>query len=83
MTSKSIHVLKSQEFILFRKLRGFSGGTVVKNLPIIARDLIDLSSMGREDPLEKGMETDSSIFAWRIPCTQEPGWLQTMGHKND
>ena len=56
---------------------------MVNNLPIIARDLIDLSSMGREDPLEKGMETDSSIFAWRIPCTQEPGRLQTTGRKND
>ena len=43
---------------------------MVKNLPIIARDLKDLSLMGREDPLEKGMETDSSILAWRIPCTQ-------------
>ena len=56
---------------------------MVKNLPIIARDLKDLSLMGREDPLEKGMETDSSILAWRIPCTQEPGWLQSMGRKND
>ena len=52
---------------------------MVKNLPVIARDLRDLSLMGREDPLEKGMETDSSILAWRIPWTEAPGGLQSMG----
>ena len=36
-------------------------------------------SLGREDPLEKGMATHSSILAWRIPWTGEPGWLQSMG----
>ena len=36
-------------------------------------------SLGREDPLEEGMETHSSIFAWRIPRTEEPGGLQSMG----
>ena len=35
--------------------------------------------LGREDPLEKGMNTHSSILAWRIPCTGEPSWLQPMG----
>ena len=35
-------------------------------------------SLGREDPLEKGMATQSSILAWRIPWTEEPGGLQTM-----
>ena len=33
----------------------------------------------REDPLEKGMATYSSILTWRIPWTEEPGWLQSMG----
>ena len=37
--------------------------------------------MGREDPLEKGMATFSRILAWRIPWTEEPGGLQSMGHK--
>ena len=32
-----------------------------------------------EDPLEKGMATHSSILAWRIPLTEEPDWLQSMG----
>ena len=36
-------------------------------------------SLGQEDPLEKGMATHSSIFAWRIPWTEEPGGLQSMG----
>ena len=35
-------------------------------------------SLGQEDPLEKGMATHSSILAWRIPWTQEPGGLQSM-----
>ena len=36
-------------------------------------------SLGQEDPLEKKMATYSSIFAWEIPWTEEPGWLQSMG----
>ena len=35
--------------------------------------------LGWEDPLEKGMATHSSILAWRIPLTEEPGGLWTMG----
>ena len=38
--------------------------------------------LGREDPLEKGMATQSSILAWRIPCTEEPGGLQSMGSQS-
>ena len=36
-------------------------------------------SPGREDPLEKGLAAHSSILAWRIPWTEDPGWLQSMG----
>ena len=36
-------------------------------------------SLGREDPLEKEMATHSSTLAWRIPCREEPGGLQSMG----
>ena len=36
-------------------------------------------SLGWEDPLEEGMTTYSSIFAWRIPQSEEPGGLQSMG----
>ena len=38
-----------------------------------------VQSLGQEDPLEKEMATHSSIFAWRIPWTEEPGGLQSMG----
>ena len=36
-------------------------------------------SLGQEDPLEEGMATHSSVLAWRIPWTEEPGGLQSMG----
>ena len=39
-------------------------------------------SLGGEDPLEKGMATHSSILAWRIPCMEEPGGLQSMGSQS-
>ena len=38
-----------------------------------------VQSLGQEDPLEEGMETHSSILAWRIPWTEEPGGLQSIG----
>ena len=38
-----------------------------------------VGSLGREDPLEKGMVTHSSTLTWRIPWTEEPGGLQSMG----
>ena len=49
----------------------------VKNPP--AMQETQVQSMGQEDPLEKGMATHSSILAWRIPWTKEPGRLQSMG----
>ena len=50
---------------------------VVKNL--LAMQETWVPSLGQEDPLEKGMATHSSILAWRIPWTEEPGGLQSMG----
>ena len=50
---------------------------MVKNLP--ARQETQVQSLGWEDPLEKGMATHSSILAWSIPWTEEPGRLQSMG----
>ena len=47
---------------------------VVKNL-----QETQARSLGREDPLEKEMATHSNIFAWRIPWTEEPDGLQTIG----
>ena len=40
---------------------------------------MQVGSLGQEDPLEEGMETHSSILAWRIPWTEEPGRLQSIG----
>ena len=50
---------------------------IVKNLPEMLA--IWVLSLGQEDPLEEGMATHSSILAWRIPWTEEPGELQSMG----
>ena len=48
----------------------------VKNLPAMQETQeIRVRSLGQEDPLEKGMATHSSILAWRIPWTEEPGKL--------
>ena len=49
----------------------------VKNPPTMRETWIQ--SLGWEDPLEKGMATRSSVLAWRIPWTKEPGGLQSMG----
>ena len=40
---------------------------------------MQVQSLGQEDPLEEGMETHSSIIAWRIPWTEEPGRPQSIG----
>ena len=62
---------------------GFPGGSVVKNLPAVQETWVQ--SLGQGDPLEEGMVTHSSIFAWEIPWTEEPQQatvhgLQTVGH---
>ena len=49
----------------------------VKNLPTVQET--QGRSLGQEDLLEKGMATHSNILAWRIPWTEEPGGLQSMG----
>ena len=56
---------------------GFLGGSVVKNPP--ATQETQVPSLGQEDPLEKGMATHSSILAWRIPWTEEPGGVAVYG----
>ena len=50
---------------------------MVKNLPL--KQEIQLQSLGREDPLEKAMASHVSILSWRIPRTEEPSELQSMG----
>ena len=55
----------------------FPVAQLVKNLPAIQKTWV--RSLGWEDLLEKGMATHSSILAWRIPLTEEPGRLQSLG----
>ena len=50
---------------------------MVKNLPAMQDTWVQ--SLGQEDPLKEGMATYSSILAWRISWTEEPGRLQSMG----
>ena len=52
---------------------------MVKNSSVVQETRVQL--LGLEDPLEEGMETYSSILAWRIPWRQKPGGLQSMGSK--
>ena len=56
---------------------GLLGGSVIRILP--AMQEVQVQSLGQEDPLVKGMAIHSSILAWEIPCTEEPGGLQSMG----
>ena len=56
---------------------------VVKNPPASVGDIRDVvPSLGREDPLEEGMATHSSIVAWRTPWTEEPGGLWSIGSQS-
>ena len=50
---------------------------MVKNLPAMQETWVQ--SLSQEDPLEKGMATHSSFLVWRIPWTEKPGRLQSMG----
>ena len=56
---------------------GYTGGSVAKNPPAMPETRVQ--SLGQEDPLEEEMATHSSVLAWRIPWTEEPGGLQCMG----
>ena len=59
-------------------MRAHSGSllTPVKDLPAMQETWVQ--SLGQEDPLEKKMATHSSVLAWRIPWSEEPGRLQSM-----
>ena len=54
---------------------GVPGGSDGKKKNLLAMQETRLQSLGQEDPLEEGMNTHSSILAWRIPWTEEPGRL--------
>ena len=75
--SEIFRVNQNQFAALLGTCLGASRAQMIKNLPAMQR--IWVPSLNREDPLEKGMATHSSILAWRIPWTEEPGELQSMG----
>ena len=50
---------------------------MVKNLPAVQETWVQ--SLGQEEPMKKGMATHTNILAWRIPWTEEPGRLQSLG----
>ena len=66
--------------MLFSHILGFPGGLVVKDWPAVQEtgETWDWSLMW-ENPLKEGMATHSSILAWNIPWTEEPGGLQSVG----
>ena len=72
---KKIHVKNSAQDR--HSVRASLVAQMVKNLPVVQETWVQ--SLGWEDPLEKGIATQSSILAWRIPWTEEPCKLQSMG----
>ena len=63
-----------------RQNLGFLSGLAIKNTPAMQEPQeTGVQSLGREGPLEEGMATHSNILAWRIPWTEEPGGLQSIG----
>ena len=86
-----VHIKKSlKKFFLIKKkiisrvislvaqrLRSSLVAQAVESMP--AMQETQVQSLGREDPLEEEMAAHSSILAWRIPLTEEPGGLQSMG----
>ena len=81
-TGSSVHWFRGRIFLetSYHGIRAFPSGSVVKNPPAMQEPQeIWVGSLGHEDPLEEGMATHSSILAWRIPWTEEPGGQQSLG----
>ena len=77
IAGRCFNLWATREAPLFLLNYSFIMAQMVKNLP--AMQETGIRSLGQEDPLEKGMATHSSILVWRIPCTEEPAGLQSMG----
>ena len=74
---RSNHFGSVEKYIYNELMRGFLSGSNVKNLTAFWENSVQ--SLGGEDSLEKGMASHSSILAWRIPWTEKPDGLQSMG----
>ena len=68
---------KTHIYAVYMKPKGFPGGSEIKASACNVGDLGSIPGLGRS--LEKEMATHSSILAWRIPWTEEPGGLQSTG----
>ena len=78
--SKLLIMWELTRYFIYTYFWGLSDGSAVKNLPAMQETQeTRVWSLGWEDPLEEGMATHSSIFAWKIPWTEEPGGLQSIG----
>ena len=72
-----MHYEKNEKLVFLRlTIQASLVAHKVKNLPAMQKTQVQ--SLGREDPLEKGMPAHSSMFAWRIPWMEKPGGLQSM-----
>ena len=74
---KNIYFHVSSDFFFKFEVWASLVAQTIKNLPAKQETLVQ--SLGQEDPLKKGMATHSSILVWRIPWTEEPGRLESMG----
>ena len=70
---------REEKNIRLTHLQSSSGSAVGKKPPASAG--VWVRSLGQEDPLEEEMATSSSILAWKLPWTEDPGGLQSMGSK--
>ena len=79
-TERKLHNVRAVSLFYSRTLLRTIGAPLVaqmvKNLPAMEETWVQ--TLGREDPLEKGIATHSSIFAWRIPWTEEPGTVHSV-----
>ena len=76
VTDKEIKQKLTKKVRRYSKLKYFPVAQMVKNLPAMQKTKV--RSLSWEGPLEKVMATHSSILAWRIPWTEEPGGLQSV-----
>ena len=76
--------LGKPKIYLIRVDSGFLSGSAVKNLPVMQelQEPQQIPSLVGEDPLEEGMATHPCILDWRIPWTEEPGGLQSIGSQS-
>ena len=83
--NKERYIVETWKLAQFIERKGFPGGSVVKKKKkthLLMQETWAWS-LGQEDPLEEEMATHSSIFAWKIPQTDEPGRLQSMESQKD